>query len=378
MAEELYSTNGQSNRTFTVAMWVLGAIAGAQFLAVAWAIMRHQPADKVLTALEVKNKGAVASSQPESARQPYADANGGLPPMPEIFRRDAAGKGRAALLPTPPLAGLGGVGSTGVGGGLPSASRLHSSGKLNDPEVERLVNTAIELRARGDMNAALRTFQAAEAKLPDHPRILSEIAGTYSQLGLGDKALSYWEKVFSLGEQRAGAYFDMADMVLKGKQMEPVANQDSVLSIGKIAEIEDKSVTAGERITLRVEIKAKAGVHPAGGDMALLVYFYDLVDGKSFLPSTADTSESYISAPYDWVNGESEQIEVTYYQPVFTREQKRDLGERVYYGYIVELYYRDELQDVVAAPRKLMGLNPSAPPIEAGAMSGPDSSLFPK
>lgn len=373
MAEELYSTNGQSNRTFSVAMWLLGAVAGVQFLAVAWAIMRHQPAAKGLTALEIKNKGAVSPSQPESASQ--RQAGGGLPPMPKIFRREAASNGQAAVLPTPSFVGLGGV---EAGGGLPSASRLHASGKLNDPEVERLVNTAIELRARGNMNAALRTFQAAEAKLPDHPRILSEIAGTYSQLGLGDKALSYWEKVYRLGEQRAGAYFDMADMVLKGKQMEPVATQDSILSIGKIAEIEDKSVTAGERITLRVEIKAREGGYPAGGDMSLLVYFYDLVDGKSFLPSTADTSESYITAPYDWANGESEQIEVTYYQPVFTSEQKRDLGERVYYGYIVELYYRDELQDVVAAPRKLMGLNPSAPPMDSGAMSGPDSSLFPK
>ena len=213
--------------------------------------------------------------------------------------------------------------------------------------------------------------------MPEHPRILSEIASTYSQLGLEGKAATYWERVYRLGEERAGAFFDMADMVLKGKQLEPVLHKDSLLSIGDIAEIRDTEISAGERITLRVQINAKPGTQPVGAEMALLVYFYDLVDGKQFLPSTADTSESYISAPYDWLGGENEQIEVSYYQPVFTTEEKRDLGERIYYGYIIELYYQDELQDVVAAPRKLMGLNPSAPPVIRGAAGGPDNSLFP-
>lgn len=371
MAEELYNTNSHSNRTFTVAMWILGLLAGGQFLAMGWVVMRHHPA--TTDSARVKVTGAVAVPAEPASMTVAGLANGGLPPMPEIFRKEMASQ--SPVLPTPPLAGLGGGGQAGI----PAASRqIHSAHLIEDPAVGRLLNTALELRASGNMHAALRTLQSAEAKLPEHPRILSEIAGTYAQLGLGDKAASYWEKIYRLGELRAGAYFDMADMVLKGKQLEPVSGKDSMLSIGDIAEIRDKAVTAGERITLRVKIQAKPGARPAGVDMALLVYFYDLVDGKRFLPSTADTSESYISAPYDWLNGESEQIEVSYYQPVFTNEQKRELGERVYYGYIVELYYQDELQDVVAAPRKLMGLNPSAPPVNNGASSGPDSSLFPQ
>lgn len=372
MAEELYNTNSHSNRTFTVAMWVIGFIAGGQFLAMGWVLMRHQPAASALTEAKLEEAQAGGASLVAGEAAGLTGAELGkriLPPMPEVFRQEMTQS--AKVLPTHPLRGVGGVIA-------PVSPQTYSAHLITDPAVERLLDTAKELRASGNIQAALRTLQAAEAKQADHPRILSDIAGAYSQLGLDDKAAVYWEKIFRLGEQRAGAYFDMADMVLKGKQLESSPNKDSTLSIGDIAEIRDKEVTAGERITLRVKIQAKQGSQPVGADLALLVYFYDSVDGKRFLPSTADTSESYISAPYDWRNGESEQIEVSYYQPVFTKEQKRDLGERVYYGYIVELYYQNELQDVVAAPRKLMGLNPSAPPANNGPMNGPDSSLFPQ
>ena len=69
-------------------------------------------------------------------------------------------------------------------------------------------------------------------------------------------------------------------------------------------------------------------------------------------PTTADTTEHYVSAPYDWSDG-VEVIEVSYAQPKFTEIQKSELGEREYYGYIIELYYRDDLQEVLAEPLDL-------------------------
>ena len=325
MVEELYNTNCQSSRTFTIAMWVLGMVAGGQLLATSWAVMRHEPST-------LKKKGVESVPGTSESSPPPTVSNipsGGLPPMPEIFRKQMEDK--AAVLPSPPLEGLGGNGVAPFSQTSPPLNELlgetsrqaHPAHRITDPDVERLLNTGIELRAGGNTQAALTTLLSANEKLSDHPRIMSEIAGTYSQMGLVDKAALYWERVFRLGEDRAGAYYDMADMVLKGKQLDQIPHMNSLLSIGDIAEMRDEKITAGERITLRVTIKAQQGSHPVGSDMALLVYFYDLVDGKQFLPSTADTSESYISEPYDWQNGESEAIEVTYYQPVFTPEQKR-------------------------------------------------------
>jgi len=384
MVEESYSTNRQSSRTFTIAVWILGVAVAGQLLATGLAVMRHQSSAPKPVNVE-NGQGSVAQTSPPTSTASSLP-NGGLPPMPEIFRRQMEGTSASAVLPSLPLDGLGKNGKMKPPQTAPplnemlaeTSRKVHEGHRISNTDVERLLNTGIELRAGGNTQAALRTLQSADEKLPNHPRILSEIAATYSQMGLNEKATTYWEQVYQLGFARAGAYFDIADMVLKGKQLEQIPRKDSLLSIGDVAEIRDKKITAGERITLRVTIQAQPGSQPVGADMALLVYFYDLVDGKQFLRSTADTSESYISAPYDWQDGKTEAIEVTYYQPVFTPGERRELGERVYYGYIVKLYYRDELQDVVAAPRKLMGLDPSAPPTSEGVIGGPDSSLFPK
>ena len=44
-----------------------------------------------------------------------------------------------------------------------------------------------------------------------------------------------------------------------------------------------------------------------------------------------------------------------------TKDQEAALGKRKYFGYVVELYYRDVLQDVVAHPRRLLRNASQAP-----------------
>ncbi len=91
---------------------------------------------------------------------------------------------------------------------------------------------------------------------------------------------------------------------------------------------------------------------------------------------------SEVQHPYGGV----EVIEESYFQPTFTDAQKKELGERRYLGYIIELYYRDELQDVVAEPRELMSFKPGQPrseqlpdpATEFDGKSGPGGELFPK
>ncbi|MEM7014043.1 MAG: hypothetical protein AAF585_21500, partial [Verrucomicrobiota bacterium] len=63
-----------------------------------------------------------------------------------------------------------------------------------------------------------------------------------------------------------------------------------------------------------------------------------------------------------------------YFLPKLTDEQIAGHGRREYFGYVVELYYDNVLQDYVANPRKLGRLgatNPQAP------AEMPRSELFP-
>ena len=50
-----------------------------------------------------------------------------------------------------------------------------------------------------------------------------------------------------------------------------------------------------------------------------------------------------------------------YFLEELTKDQQAALGKRQYYGYVVELYFRDVLQDVVANPRRLLKVGKLAP-----------------
>jgi hypothetical protein len=276
---------------------------------------------------------------------------------------------------------------------LAAASR---SQPLSDGILERLMVTGAELRESGNMQGALQAFRQVETALPDHPRILSEIGATLGKMGLKDKADAYWEKVDGLGEIGAGPFYPLAALTLRGEALPgtaaaaPVAEGTpaapaKTLKIGEIKVEEHAPTSEGQMVGLRVTIDAAPGVKPVGEDLSLLVYFYDRVPGGAVRPSTADTSYLYPTEPYDWQIDGTEVIVVNYLQPVFTEEQKRELGERSFYGYAIELYYRDELQDKVAMPEDIAALrfegNPGGEGSAGGAQSptflGPENALFP-
>ncbi|MCB1093772.1 MAG: hypothetical protein KDL87_19685, partial [Verrucomicrobiae bacterium] len=159
-----------------------------------------------------------------------------------------------------------------------------------------------------------------------------------------------------------------------------LARIPTLLRLGKIKALHDPALKAdqGERVVLTVSIEAEPSARPVGSDMSIVVYFYDLVDGEKTEASTADTSQNFVSSPYNWQSDGVETIDVIYHQPVFSEEQKRELGERAYYGYIIELYYRDQLQDTAAFPPDLKSLSPGTMPAPLSEPApGPENSLFP-
>ncbi len=423
MAKDTFNAHRETGRTFTIAMWLLGLAAAAQVIAVGWAVVtRPVPPDNQVAVAEPvppdsSEPGTAPGSTPafpDNALTPTtgetADGNfSALPPMPELIDPDLAPppkpskkRGQETLPgtesangdesgivtgPTPPV---------GVDNLLPAprfdgpetapplstvlseaALRSPPSLALSDPAVERLVDDGAESRASGDMQGALDSLRQAEAILPEHPRILAEIAATFEGLGIEPRASLYWERVRELGKEAGGPWYDIAVGELSG-QRGASSKAPPVLRLGRVTAAHDQTVNSGEKVVLSVLVEADPAARPNPKEMAMLVYFYDLVDGDTSEASTADTSQEFPSAPYDWLDNGRETIEVTYFQPEFTEEQKRELGERRYYGYIIELYYRDELQDTAAFPPELSSLDANAPPSPLSEPPiGPDSSLFP-
>lgn len=249
-----------------------------------------------------------------------------------------------------------------------------------EPILERLLATGAELRASGNMQGALQAFREVESALPENPRILAELAATLSQMGLSDKANQYWERLEAAGPVVAGAYFPLAGQQLRGEAPPPADSGGKVMKIGEVKVVEEAPTSEGQKVSLRVVVDADPNARPVGDDLTLLVYFYDRVTGGEVKASTADTSYDYPSAPYDWQGDGTEEIVVKYNQPVLTEEQKLELGERSYYGYAIELYYRDQIQDKVVMPEEIarLRLESPAPAAPAGGFLGPENALFPE
>ena len=255
-------------------------------------------------------------------------------------------------------------------------------GIIEDSLIERLVTSGVFDRRRGNLTGALSTFRDADLNVPNHPRILSEIAGTLTQSGDLSEAERYWQRVVELGPVAGGAYYQVADRMLKGEHpFLPAFREGQYLKLGDIqTRREPTGPESGEKVTLLVSIFGNPEFTLTPGDLNLQVYFFDLIDGRTPGPSTAEVSYRFPSRPYDWREQSVEQIDVAYNQPAFGVEERRIRGERVYFGYVIELYYQNQQQDSVVSPEQLREFQfPAEAPVEESTPppQGPDPSLFP-
>ena len=438
MAKDTLNSRPPSGKTFSIAMWFLGLAAAAQIIAVGWAVVtrpRQAPSEETVVASNETAPSPLPSESqeipptpafPDNALRPSEETESGstavattLPPMPPLIDPNDAPPPRPSeksMAPpeSPDLASAGsggdGAGDSGILTGptpqtpspilgdnvLPTPrfdgpetspplstvlaeAALRSPAELviSDPAIEQMIDAGSESRASGDMLGALNQFRQAEAILPEHPRILAEIAATSQGLGMMPRAALYWERILAMGSEAGGPWFEIAQAELSGERGAPM-KAPPILRLGRVSAARDQTVTQGEKVVLSVVVEADPATRPNPKEMAMAVYFYDLVDGEIPEASTADTAQEFPSPPYDWREEGRETIEVTYHQPEFTEEQQRELGERAYYGYIIELYYRDELQDTAAFPPDLKSIDLNATPTPLTEPPiGPDNSLFP-
>lgn len=256
-----------------------------------------------------------------------------------------------------------------------------------DGEIAELVEVAQQVRSLGDLQGALEVLRKADLKSPDHPAVLSEMARTYDQMGLTDKALASWKKVEGMGEN-AGEYRRQATQRLGGApaggssslspatglttpESKPV-DSAKTLGLGSCEVIRDPAVSRGEKLALRIPIRSQPGAAIDPNAIDVDVFYFDLVNDEKVEQTKADTVPAWVNAPVDWKDG-LELLDVGYFLPEMTPEEIRNNGRRKFHGYIVKLYYQHKLQDTAAQPASLLNLgsegqlqnasNPLLPPL---------------
>ena len=265
----------------------------------------------------------------------------------------------------------------------PSAPKPDAAAELLR-DVNYVVTSAKEIRGMSDMQGALELLKRADQLNPDHPAIIAEMAQTYEQMGITDKATDSWRRIQLLGTTKAGSYFELASRRLGAGSAAvaapampgvPGIESEKFLRLGACQVARDFTVNTGERYVLRVPI-VRAGNHPIDGKAVNLeVFFFDRINGTKVAQTIApEPVETWQSAPVDWSGTGEETLDVVYHLPALSAAEVQQHGRRSYYGYMLRLYHNNKLQDVAAEPRDLLefgsapgsapaGANPLLPPV---------------
>ncbi len=232
---------------------------------------------------------------------------------------------------------------------------------------QELLQQGRALQNRGDMTTALIRFREAAALEPNNAELIAEIAITFERMNMLDRAAEQWKRIYDMGDA-AGSYFIAAESRLKMSQVQALASaqiaasassgpvsklrDDAVLGLGHI-DSEDRPADGSlKRFALQVPIRARSGSAVDVQDVDIHVLFYDSLDEKTVVQTSANVSYKWGSSPIDWGTSDPEVLEVEYDAPIpLARGPKAE--ERTYFGYVVRVYYRGELQDTVAEPESL-------------------------
>ncbi|MEY2504824.1 MAG: hypothetical protein QOJ05_1278 [Verrucomicrobiota bacterium] len=292
----------------------------------------------------------------------------------------------------------------------PSAAALSAA--------ERLLKEATELRDKGDTTSALARLQEAAQRDPKNANVLAEMAMIYESIQLPDRANETWKKIEEIGPS-AGAFYELAEMKLKAgvTAAQPPATttgpgltgsapldagttrsdadgipDGSTFGITELTATETPDPEADTNMKLKISVKVRPNAPIDHTKVKIQVFFYDTVDNKDVVLTDADVSYEWLTPHHDWKETNPEVLAVTYLRAKKTvssdaalaaaassvtpsattkkktpakKEQAADLseGHRKYLGYIVRIYYNDQLQVARAEPTKLLNIFP--PPFTA-------------
>jgi hypothetical protein len=263
--------------------------------------------------------------------------------------------------------------------------------------VDQLLREGKELRERGDTTNALARFQEASDNEPDNTNVLEEMAQTYEAMQLVDRANDVWRRIKQISPSDSAMY-ELADRRLKvglptaatteagttnpetdvAQHKDIGGNADGpVMGISNVKTTVTPDADAETNLALEIGIKKEPGAVVDHDKVKILVLLYDIVNDKDIKLTDADVTNEWLTPKHDWSDTNPEVLLVRYVRAktggalsesslseaaakVRPGQKRRgskgaaDTGKRKYLGYMVQVYYGDDLQAVQAEPSRLL------------------------
>jgi len=236
---------------------------------------------------------------------------------------------------------------------------------------EMLANAALEIK-RSNYIQADRQLARIQLMAPDFVPAYIERAHLFEKRGMTKQAGEQWSEVLkrSMGtplyEEAAAERIRLAraDMVRKTTEAKskPATRPGRLPRRIRIADVQQERFPESDQFEemrlLRITLKPGAGERDIESyQIQVAVTFFDEEAKKHTIqPTRAVVPKDTLRVDGDWRTGRQRVVTAAYIVPRGFREQERQQHEQnmLYLGYVVQVYYRQELQDAVARPKTLL------------------------
>jgi len=236
----------------------------------------------------------------------------------------------------------------------------------NQQRVAELLEEAETLRGGPSPDAALVPLEEAQLIDPRNPQVLQELASLHERLGQTELAAATWEKLVSLGEDGGR----LAEVAKARLQLLQPAGTTTTLSLRDQVGLQPGSSLGIINLTvedqndggvlvkdLRLAVKARPNEEINARDVKINVTFFVNLDGEVTPDTTSRVQSMWFTTPVDWKDDGIEILEVKYEVP-----RTGPGGEEPqFYGYMVNIYHRGQLQESRSDPAALQEMFP--PPL---------------
>lgn len=245
---------------------------------------------------------------------------------------------------------------------------------VGDSRAKGLLEGARAARVGGDMGKAIVKLEEALSLTPNDPRLLYEMGMVHEQMGVFDKAASYYQRVFDMGVTGSGSLYAQAAKKLRDGFDTPDAMVGK-LSLGRVQIFKDTRDPAQEKVVLTVPVQKNPSETIDPSSVSLEVRFFNRTNRGEIIP-LEDQNKEWVAAPrwlddsVDWEDGE-ESLRVVYSVPKKSSQDEHLFGTRSYYGQVVILQYGNQILDVQAWPRELAARINTPGAVPTAADDGP-------
>ena len=257
----------------------------------------------------------------------------------------------------------------------PTVAPQQQAAPAEQPSVdEALVSRVKELASDsdkafriGDFDLGFSKIQEAVKLVPSDPGILLRVARLQEKMDKPAEAVATYKRVLELpglsAELRAQTERKVATIKVPETPAAPTVEaaaqgadmrDEFGLQPGSSLGIVDTRLSdeAGGSRSLRIAIKSRPGARIDPRQMAVHVFFYDRDSAGNVQLTESQIQTEWISPPVNWTENEPELLNAIYTPPAASATAAE------YAGYVVGIYYNNELQDTRADPGSLAREHP--------------------